>query len=146
MQTSLARRQRHRRMTNGRRSSGGGTVKTVAIALPLFLFGTLLLVGLLGFVGVVAAYTSYSKDLEDPSALFSDLSFTQQTRITDRTGNIELARLGEFKREIVTYADLPPELIDATTSVEDKTFWENAGFDPVGIFSAAIDTLRGSGR
>src|SRR5262249_29439850 len=29
---------------------------------------------------------------------------------------------------------------------EDKTFWENAGFDPVGIFSAAVDTLRGSGR
>ncbi len=146
MQTSLARRRRHRRIDGRRRSSGGGTVKTVAIALPLFLFSTLLLVGLMGFVGVVAAYTTYSKDLEDPSALFSDLSFTQQTRITDRTGQIELARLGEFKRELVTFADIPPELIDATTSVEDKTFWENAGFDPVGIISAAVDTFRGSSR
>ena len=39
-----------------------------------------------------------------------------------------------------------PWLIDATTAVEDKTFWENAGFDPVGIVSAAIDTASGNGR
>ena len=34
-------------------------------------------------------------------------------------------------------------LIDATTAVEDKTFWENAGFDPVGIVAAGLDALRG---
>src|SRR6186997_219953 len=37
-------------------------------------------------------------------------------------------------------------LLDATTAVEDKTFWDNAGFDPVAIVSAAIGSLRGDSR
>ena len=37
-------------------------------------------------------------------------------------------------------------LVDATTAVEDRTFWENSGFDPVGIASAGIDALRGRAR
>ena len=36
--------------------------------------------------------------------------------------------------------------IDATTAVEDKNFWTNAGFDPLGIVSAAVDTLTGDTR
>ena len=41
---------------------------------------------------------------------------------------------------------MPPALVDATTSVEDKTFWQNAGFDPIGIISAALDTVTGNAR
>ena len=33
---------------------------------------------------------------------------------------------------MVTFDEIPKVLLDATTAVEDKTFWENAGFDPVG--------------
>ena len=36
--------------------------------------------------------------------------------------------------------------MDATTAVEDGTFWENAGFDPVGIVAAGLDSLRGDRR
>ncbi len=148
MHTSLARRQRQRRLGGQRRrSSGSGrTVGSIAIAIPLFLFGTLVLVGLVGFVGVVAAYNHYSQGLGDPRTILETLSFDQQTRILDRTGQVELARLGQFKREVVTFPEIPEELIDATTAIEDKSFWDNAGFDPVGIVSAAIDTLRGSER
>ena len=49
MQTSLARRRRHRR--NGGRPRGGGAASKVAIALPLFLFGTFVLLGLVGANG-----------------------------------------------------------------------------------------------
>ena len=34
------------------------------------------------------------------------------------------------RREVVTFDQIPKVLLDATTAVEDKTFWENAGFDP----------------
>jgi membrane peptidoglycan carboxypeptidase len=145
MQTSLARRQRHRR--NGRRNaSGGGAARTIAIALPLFLFGTLALVGVAGMVTAVAAYTHYSQGLPDPKTLLENLSFAQQTTVYDRTGQVELAKLGGQKREVVTFDQIPKELIDATTSIEDKSFWSNAGFDPVGIISAGIDSLRGQAR
>ena len=46
----------------------------------------------------------------------------------------------------MTFADIPPALIDATTSIEDKTFWENSGFDPAGFVAAAIDTIQGRDR
>ncbi len=146
MQTSLARRQRHRRNGNGRSAPPGGVVRRIAIALPLLLFGSLLLLGVVGLVAAVGAYNYFSAGLGDPKQLLDTLTFDQQTVLYDRTGKIELARLGELKRQVVPYADIPPALIDATTSIEDKTFWENAGFDPVGIISAGLDTLKGNER
>ena len=147
MQTSLARRQRHRRLGAARRPRGGITpARGAIVAIPLVLFAVLLLVGLIGFMGVVTAYAYYSQGLPDPKELLSNLTFDQQTVIYDRTGKVELARLGNLRRELVSYDDIPPELIDATTATEDKTFWQNAGFDPVGIVSAAVDSLQGRER
>jgi membrane peptidoglycan carboxypeptidase len=146
MQTSLARRQRQRRLGAARRPRGGGAARGALIAIPLVLFGTLLLAGMLALLTVVTAYAHYSEGLPDPTAQLANLQFDQQTIIYDKTGKIELARLGNLRRELVTYDEIPPEVIDATTATEDKTFWDNAGFDPVGIMSAGIDSLQGRER
>ncbi len=37
-------------------------------------------------------------------------------------------------------------MLDATTAIEDKDFWVNPGFDPIGIVSAGLDTLSGRPR
>ena len=146
MQTSLARRQRHRRNGTGRGSGGGRAASRVAIALPLFLFGTLALLAIVGFGSAVAAYSYYSQGLPDPKHLLDTIQLSQETVVYDRTGTIELARFGEIKRTVVPYSAIPPVMIDATTSTEDQTFWQNAGFDPIGILSAAVDTLTGKPR
>jgi membrane peptidoglycan carboxypeptidase len=146
MQTSLARRQRHRRLGDRRRPRGSGAGRAAAVALPLFLFATLFFLGVVAATGSVAAYTYLAKDLQDPKQILDSITFTQQTTIYDRSGTITLARLGDDRRDVVTFAEIPPGLIDATTSVEDKTFWENAGFDPLGFLSAAIDTIQGHDR
>ena len=70
----------------------------------------------------------------------------EESIIYDRTGKIELARFGDERREVVTYEEIPPILLDATTAIEDKTFWDNAGFDPLAIISAGLDSLRGNSR
>ena len=147
MQTSL-RRQRRRRLGDRRRPRGNGAnaAKAVAVAIPLFLFLVIALLGVAGASASVAAYTYLSRDLEDPKQALDDLGFTQQTTVYDRTGDVQLARLGDDRREVVTFADIPPALIDATTSIEDKTFWENSGFDPAGFVAAAIDTIQGRDR
>ena len=147
MQTSLARRQRHRRAL-GRRPGGQNGSRILgsvgAIVVALFI-GSLVVAGG-GFVFVVSAYNHYAAGLPDPALTLHDIQFTQQTVIYDRTGKVELARLGDLKREIVTYADLTPEIIDATTAIEDKDFWVNAGFDPAGIIAAGLDTVSGRPR
>ncbi|HEX8940696.1 MAG TPA: transglycosylase domain-containing protein [Candidatus Limnocylindrales bacterium] len=146
MQTSLARRERRRRNGNGSHSAGGGPGRRLAIAFPLFLLGSLVFLGLVGMVAVVAAFSYYSQGLPDPKQQLDNLTFNQETVITDRTGKVELARFGLEQRKVVTFDQIPPVVIDATTSVEDHTFWDNAGFDPVGIVKAGLDTLHGSAR
>ena len=147
MQTSL-RRQRRRRLGDRSRPRGHGATaaKAVAVAIPLFLFLILAVVGVAGATASVAAYTYLARDLADPKAALDDLGFTQQTAVYDRTGKVRLALLGADRREVVTFADIPPALIDATTSIEDKTFWENSGFDPAGFIAAAVDTIQGRDR
>jgi membrane peptidoglycan carboxypeptidase len=145
MQTSL-RRQRRRRLGERRRPRGNGAAKAAAVALPLFLFLTLFLLGVAGATASVAAYSYLAKDLADPQAALDELGFTQQTTIYDRSGDVQLAKLGDDRRTVITFDQIPPGLVDATTSIEDKTFWENSGFDPAGFISAAIDTIQGRDR
>ena len=97
-------------------------------------------------VGAVTAYAHYSRDLPDPKKAFDDLGFDQPSIIYDQAGTVELARLGERKRELVTFDQVPLELIDATTAVEDKDFWSNPGFDLGGFLSASLDTIQGKPR
>ena len=146
MQTALQRRQRHRRQGAARRGRGGGSARRAALAIPLLLFSSFLILGGVGFIGTVTAYAYYSRDLPDPAQLLDQIGFEQPSIVYDRTGQVELARFGVLRRELVSFADIPPEMIDATTSIEDKDFWTNPGFDVSAVVSAGLDTLSGRPR
>ena len=147
MDTSLARRQRHRRALGQRpRTRRGSTIATALVALVTAMFVAAIVVAGAGLVFTVGTYNHYAAGLPDPAKALQNIQFDQQTIIYDRTGKIELARLGDLKREIVTFADLTPEILDATTAVEDKDFWVNPGFDPGGIVAAGLDTVNGRPR
>jgi membrane peptidoglycan carboxypeptidase len=129
-------RSRSRRTTT-RPSSAG----YLALIVFLFLGG----LGVIGSVAVVAVYSALASDLPDPRTL-TQYRLPEETVVYDRTGQSELARFGEFKREVIEFADIPPLVLDATTAIEDKTFWQNPGFDPVAIIAAGLDTIRGDSR
>ncbi len=145
MRNSLARRQRHRRQ-GGRRPRGNGVLKGLLVAIPIVLFSLFLLLGAGAAVAAVGAYQLMAQGLPDPTSALDAITFTSQTIIYDRSGNIELAKLGSDRRSVVAFKDIPAGLIDATTSVENKTFWEDPGFDVGGFVSAAIATLNGNDR
>jgi membrane peptidoglycan carboxypeptidase len=94
----------------------------------------------------LAVYESIAAGLPEPADALEAIHFEQQSSIYDRSGKVLLATLGSDRRDLVTFDEIPPELVDATTSIEDKTFWDNPGFDPFGIVSAAIDSLDGRQR
>src|SRR3954463_10749223 len=147
MQTSLARRQRHRRALQRRPPGRTGTaIGRVLLALLVVLIATGGLLAGGGAVVAMGAYNHYAAGLPDPVAALTNIPFEQQTIIYDRTGKIELARLGDLKRELVTFDQIPGEMLDATTAIEDKDFWVNPGFDPAGIVSAGLDTVSGKPR
>jgi membrane peptidoglycan carboxypeptidase len=146
MQTALQRRQRHRRNGAARRGRGGGSARRAALAIPLLLFASFIVLGSVGFIGTVSAYAYYSRDLKDPATALEGLGFEQPSIVYDRTGTIELARFGVLRRELIGFTDIPPEMIDATTAVEDKDFWTNPGFDIGAVISAGLDTISGRPR
>ena len=125
MQTSLARRQRQRRKGYRNRPKGNAAVAAGAIALPLFLFSTFLIVGFIGFAGAVSAYSYFSQGLDEPKSVLENLTFDQQSKIYDRSGDIELAKLGDDRREVITFQDIPPELIDANPMGSKPEFSQN---------------------
>jgi membrane peptidoglycan carboxypeptidase len=146
MQTTLARRQRHRRSTNRRPRRSGSALRRILIAIPIIVLLVSVLLAGAGALFTVAAYNYYAAGLPDPKEALTGLDFEQQTIVYDRTSKVELARLGTLRRELVTFADIPGEMLDATTAIEDKDFWVNPGFDPAGIISAGLDTISGRPR
>ena len=100
--------------------------------------------GTLGFVAASGAVAMLSDDLPDPTQL-GTLTFNQPTIIYDRTGKVELARFEREKRRVVAYDEVPHLVLDATTTAEDRTFWENDGYDPAAILAAAFQNVTGEG-
>jgi membrane peptidoglycan carboxypeptidase len=87
---------------------------------------------------------SLAAQLPDPTQL-DRLTFSQPTVIYDRTGKVELARFEREQRRVVTFDEVPRLLLDATTTAEDRTFWNNDGFDPAAIAAAVVQNASGEG-
>jgi peptidoglycan glycosyltransferase len=102
----------------------------------------LVAVGMAGVVSV-SALGVLSAGLPDPSGL-GELAFAEPTIVYDRTGKVELGRFEDEHRRVVAYADIPPLVLDATTTAEDRTFWDNAGVDPAALISAVAENASGA--
>ncbi len=66
----------------------------------------------------------------------------QTTRVYDRHGNLLHEVFGEGRRTLITLADMPQHLIDATIATEDDSFWENPGVDIKSIIRAGFQWIR----
>ena len=112
-----------------------------------FLLWTSLLfafVASLGFLGIVAVYASYARELPDYTQLDRRRVF-QTARILDRHGQL----LGEFndpeggRRTLIPIERIPKALRDATVAAEDANFYQHPGFDVVAILRALYQNVRG---
>ena len=124
----------------GPRGGGLGPAATVALGL----YATFVLLGAVIAIIAVTGYLRLAAGLPDPG-LLEKIVLPERSVINDRNG-AQLASFGQFNRNVVTYDQIPPVLVDATTAIEDHTFWDNAGFDPAGIIGAGIDAIRGRTR
>jgi membrane peptidoglycan carboxypeptidase len=72
---------------------------------------------------------------------FEQLSYPEPTVIYARDGKTKLGEFLEERREVVRFADLPPLVLDATTAVEDRSFWTNEGYDLESTLSALVNDV-----
>jgi membrane peptidoglycan carboxypeptidase len=142
----LTRRRRARRQSH-RAGPFVWVLRGAAVLILLFvLFNASVPMVALG--SAFGVYSYYAKDLPDPRAIETEQEDFETTKIFDRTGKTLLyeifdPRLGD--REYMTLDQIPQHCIDATVALEDKTFWENPGFDPEGIARAFWQNLQGVG-
>ena len=102
-------------------------------------------------VAVAAGFYNYiTQDLPDPADIEkvgtdTDTTF-QTTKIYDRTGEVLLYEVIDptgGDRQWVAIEEMPQDLINAIIASEDKTFWENQGYDLEGIGRAFVANLQG---
>ena len=94
-----------------------------------------------GVLTVGAVVWSYSDGLPNPEEL-ARYEPTTLTRVYSQEG----ALIDEFLRErrvFVPIDEVPPLVVQAFISAEDRTFYTHPGFDLRGILSAVIDAARG---
>ena len=73
----------------------------------------------------------------------NEFSRSQATIVYWDDGKTELGRFSAENRESVGIEEIPQHVQHAVIAAEDRTFYENSGFDPVGIARAAWSTIRG---
>ena len=98
-------------------------------------------------VAIVGPLTAFAVayfvlDVRSPQEVLADLDKTVVFEYSDGSEMMKVVPT-DGDRVYVRYADVPQKLRDAIIAVEDPTFWDNEGFDPMGIARAAITGVGG---
>ncbi len=97
--------------------------------------------GFLFLIGATAfAIAYFTTDIPNPK----DYVNSQATIIQYSNGD-EIGRIGAQNRTIIPLAKIPIELRHAVLAAEDKNFYSQGAFNPLGMLRGAINTVLGKG-
>lgn len=132
-----------KKITRKQKKTNSTTSSRKATALKFLKYGliaglTLVIAAVLAGGSLFAYYVSSAPKLSE-----SKLSSTNSSLIYDSSGNL-IADLGSEKRESVTSDNIPLNLVNAITSIEDKRFFKHRGIDVYRILGAAFNNFTSS--
>ena len=128
---------------NNGNSSRGCLSKLFIITVQLALIG-----GVVGIILVIGVYVYMSNELSDAIdqvVAYQGTGLGGTPRYYDRNGNLLFELNTTEKRRWLAYSEIPADLINATVTVEDDTFWTNYGFDPTAIGAAVLSNYQSEG-
>jgi membrane peptidoglycan carboxypeptidase len=138
----LARKRRDRRITHKERQSR----RTLGLVTSLIVGGsiTLIMAVVAGGAALLGVYWYFARTLPPPEDIIKAREQFETTLIYDRSGQTVLYQVIDplnGDRQWTPITDIPPNLINATIAIEDKSFWDNPGFDVRGISRALWLTI-----
>jgi penicillin-binding protein 1A len=101
-------------------------------------FGLTVLLGI--SAAVIGAYYYVAPGLPQAETI-REIPLQIPLRIYSRDGRL-IEEIGERRRIVVNYDDLPKYVVDAFVAAEDRRFFEHPGVDYRGILRAAVSFLR----
>jgi membrane peptidoglycan carboxypeptidase len=117
-----------------RRRNGHGTLARLAVVTLTILFT----MSLGGGAEAFDRYQSYTRDLPDTNSL-RVRELAQSTKIYDRNGVLLYVKhTSEGIRTVVPLSAISPHLVQATISLEDRTFYSHHGIDFRRVIGAAL--------
>ncbi|MFN2134947.1 MAG: transglycosylase domain-containing protein [Candidatus Promineifilaceae bacterium] len=124
---------------SGSRNWGGCITRLVLFTL---IAGIVLV--MLSVAGSAIGYTAIARTLPSPVELSARASAFETVRIYDREGNLLYSQADPEtgNRLYVPLEEISPQLIRATIATEDQRFFENPGFDVIGISRAVLQAAR----
>jgi 1A family penicillin-binding protein len=90
-------------------------------------------------LGLGLVFAWYAKDLPQPDKIVRREGFA--TKIYDRNDKLLYEVFADQKRIPVNWAEVPQNLKNATIAIEDKSFYEHKGFDPLGYLRIVYNAL-----
>ncbi|WP_374689701.1 transglycosylase domain-containing protein, partial [Promineifilum sp.] len=119
--------------------TAGRIARGLMVALLVLVVGSFLVASL-----AAVGYSLVASDLPRPTELRDRASTFETARIYDRNGQLlyALADPNAGNRTYVTLDRISPYLVQATISTEDKRFYDNPGFDPIGLVRAVVMAAR----
>lgn len=99
-----------------------------------------LILSLMIATGLIGAYYYVAPSLP-PAETIREIPLQIPLRIFSRDGRL-IEEVGERRRILVDYEDLPPFVVQAFISAEDRRFFEHNGIDPLGIIRAVLLMVR----
>lgn len=132
-----------KKITRKQKKTNPTTSSRKTTALKVLKYGliaglTLIIAAVLAGGSLFAYYVSSAPKLSE-----SKLSSTNSSLIYDSSGNL-IADLGSEKRESVTADNIPLNLVNAITPIEDKRFFKHRGIDVYRILGAAFNNFTSS--
>jgi penicillin-binding protein 1A len=106
----------------------------------VLLFGLGVTGAMMATAAVIGAYYYVSPSLP-PAETISEIPLQIPLRIYSRDGRL-IEEVGERRRVLVDYQDLPPFVVDAFVSAEDGRFFEHSGIDYQGILRALMLLIK----
>jgi len=104
-------------------------VKNSKQKIAMWVLSAVAVVIVVGLIFTLVAFAWFGKDLPTPGNVVRREGYS--SRIYDRNGEVLYDLYEEEKRFPVTWEEVPEYLKKATIAIEDKSFYQHAGFDPL---------------
>ncbi|MDJ0700344.1 MAG: penicillin-binding protein 1A [Woeseiaceae bacterium] len=112
-----------------RHKSRRGWIRALIVVAGL---GALGVIGV--FAGVIGAYHYVRPSLPQAETI-QDIPLQVPLRIYSRDGRL-ISEIGQRRRVLISYEDVPEHVVNAFIAAEDRRFWEHPGLDYVGLLRA----------